>query len=40
MAGIVVGAKAPVVLTSRADTAESKLYSIALAVQVANSQSQ
>lgn len=40
MAGIVVGAKAPVVLTSRADTAESKLYSIALAVQVANFQSQ
>jgi len=38
MAGIVVGAKAPVVLTSRADTAESKLYSIALAVQVANFQ--
>ncbi|NPV87950.1 phosphate butyryltransferase [Coprothermobacteraceae bacterium] len=38
MAGILVGAKAPVVLTSRADTAESKLYSIALAVQVANFQ--
>lgn len=29
-AGIVVGAKAPIVLVSRADTAESKLYSIAL----------
>nr|WP_245533155.1 phosphate butyryltransferase [Coprothermobacter platensis] len=38
MAGIVVGARAPIVLTSRADTAESKLYSIALAVQVANAQ--
>ncbi len=29
---LVLGAKAPVVLTSRADTAEAKLYSIALAV--------
>lgn len=29
---IIAGAKAPVVLTSRADTAESKLYSLALAV--------
>jgi phosphate butyryltransferase len=31
-AGVVVGAKAPVVLTSRADSARSKLYSIASAV--------
>lgn len=29
---LVLGAKAPVVLTSRADTAEAKLYSIAMAV--------
>ncbi|MFZ3588442.1 phosphate butyryltransferase [Bacillus sp. DJP31] len=29
---IIAGAKAPIVLTSRADTAESKLYSLALAV--------
>jgi len=36
----VVGAKAPVVLTSRADAAGSKLFSIALAVQVANVQGQ
>jgi phosphate butyryltransferase len=34
---LVLGAKAPVVLTSRADSAEAKLYSIALAVvQAAN----
>ncbi len=32
LAGVVVGAKAPVVLTSRADSARSKLYSLALAV--------
>lgn len=32
MAGVVVGAAAPVVLTSRADSAENKLYSIAAAV--------
>jgi len=32
VAGTVVGAGAPVVLTSRADTAESKFYSIAMAV--------
>ena len=32
MAGVVVGARAPVVLTSRADSARSKLYSIAAAV--------
>ena len=31
-AGVIVGAKAPVILTSRADTDESKLYSIALGV--------
>jgi len=30
-AGIIIGAKAPIVLTSRADSDESKLYSIALA---------
>ncbi|MGO4887038.1 phosphate butyryltransferase [Anaerobacillus sp. MEB173] len=33
--GIIAGAKAPIVLTSRADSAESKLYSIALAVRSA-----
>lgn len=33
-AGIVVGAKAPIVLTSRADTHESKIYSIALSVLI------
>jgi len=32
MAGVIVGARVPVVLTSRADTARSKLYSIATAV--------
>lgn len=36
LAGVIVGAKAPVVLTSRADTAESKLLSIATAVYMAN----
>ncbi|MDR2182780.1 MAG: phosphate butyryltransferase, partial [Clostridiales bacterium] len=30
--GVVIGAKRPIVLTSRADTAESKLISIALSV--------
>ncbi len=35
-AGVVVGARAPVVLTSRADSADSKLMSIALAVLIAN----
>lgn len=35
VAGVVVGAAAPVVLTSRADSAEAKLYSIALAVLMA-----
>ncbi len=34
-AGLVVGAKAPIVLTSRSDTAETKLASIAFAVLVA-----
>ncbi|QOY38777.1 phosphate butyryltransferase [Anaerobacillus isosaccharinicus] len=31
--GVIAGAKAPIVLTSRADSAESKLYSLALAVR-------
>lgn len=35
MAGVVLGGKAPVVLVSRADTAEIKLYSIALALLAA-----
>jgi phosphate butyryltransferase len=35
-AGVIVGAKAPVVLTSRADSDESKLYSIALGVLMAS----
>lgn len=34
--GILVGTSAPVILTSRADTHEAKLYSIALAALVAN----
>ncbi len=34
-AGVIVGAKAPVVVTSRADSDETKLYSIALAVLMA-----
>ena len=34
-AGIVVGATVPIVLVSRADTAESKLYSIALGCIIA-----
>lgn len=33
--GIIAGAKAPIVLTSRADSAESKLYSLALALRSA-----
>ena len=33
---VISGAKAPIVLTSRADTAESKLYSLALALCSAN----
>jgi len=36
-AGIIMGAKAPVVLVSRADSHESKLYSIALGAIIANS---
>jgi phosphate butyryltransferase len=35
-AGLIVGAKAPVVITSRADSDETKLYSIALAVLMAD----
>jgi phosphate butyryltransferase len=38
-AGLVLGAKAPVVLTSRADSAESKFLSIACAVYAANMES-
>ena len=35
-AGVIVGAKVPIVLTSRADNEEAKLNSIALAVLMAN----
>ena len=35
LGGIIVGAKAPIVLTSRGSTAEEKFYSIAIAVMVA-----
>ncbi|OQA74178.1 MAG: Phosphate acetyltransferase [bacterium ADurb.Bin243] len=35
MAAIIVGAKAPVILTSRADTHEAKFLSIALATATA-----
>lgn len=38
LAGVLVGASAPVVLTSRADTAESKFLSIATAVYLAGMQ--
>jgi phosphate butyryltransferase len=38
LAGVVVGASAPVVSTSRADTSQSKLNSIAVAVLMANMQ--
>jgi phosphate butyryltransferase len=38
-AGLVLGAKAPVVLTSRSDSAESKFLSIACAVYAANMES-
>ncbi len=38
IAGILVGASAPVVLTSRADVEESKFYSIAVAVLMSNIQ--
>jgi phosphate butyryltransferase len=37
-AGLVLGAKAPIVLTSRSDTAEAKFLSIACAVYAANMQ--
>jgi phosphate butyryltransferase len=33
-AGVVIGAKVPIILTSRADSDESKLYSIALAIEL------
>ena len=36
IAGTLVGARAPVVLTSRADTAEAKMFSIATAVYLCN----
>jgi len=36
LAGVVMGASAPIVLTSRADTSQSKLNSIATAVLMAN----
>ena len=36
MIGLLVGAKAPVVLTSRADTQEAKMLSIAAAVLMVN----
>ncbi|SEF56516.1 phosphate butyryltransferase [Caloramator fervidus] len=36
-AGVIVGAKCPIVLVSRADSHESKLYSIALGSLIANS---
>ena len=39
-AGVIVGAKAPVALTSRASSAESKLYTIAIARLVARGQQQ
>jgi phosphate butyryltransferase len=35
-AGLVLGARAPVVLTSRSDSAETKFLSIACAVYAAN----
>ena len=36
MAGIIVGAKAPIVLTSRGATAEEKFYSIVFAAATSN----
>lgn len=36
--GVIAGAKAPIVLTSRADSAETKLYSLALAIRSSNNQ--
>ncbi len=38
VAGVLVGAAAPVVLTSRADSAEARLYSLAVAVLMSNIQ--
>jgi len=38
IAGVLVGAAAPVILTSRADSPEARLYSIATAVLMANLQ--
>jgi phosphotransacetylase len=35
-AGIVMGAKVPVILTSRSDSAETRMFSTALAVLVAD----
>jgi phosphate butyryltransferase len=35
-ASVIAGAKCPIVLTSRADSKESKFYSIALAQLIAN----
>ena len=37
-AGVVLGAQAPVVLTSRADSAESRVHSVALGVMMHNMQ--
>lgn len=37
VAGVISGAKAPIVLTSRADEAQSKIYSLALALQASQS---
>lgn len=34
VAGVVVGAKMPIILTSRADSEENRLYSIALAIKI------
>ena len=39
-AGVIVGAKAPIILTSRADSAETKLNSIALSVLMASKEAQ
>jgi phosphate acetyltransferase len=37
-AGIVLGAKVPIILTSRADNAETRMASCVLAVLIANAQ--
>jgi phosphate butyryltransferase len=37
VAGVISGARAPIVLTSRADDAQSKIYSLALALQASKS---